>query len=84
MSIAKSVFESLYSEVNGYEISSQARKKISFASKAHTYGEVTLEGFSAMLKEIQIPPGGVFYDLGSGTGKGVILASLFVESKWAR
>jgi hypothetical protein len=75
--IAKSVFESLYSEVNGCEISSSARKKISYTSKVHTYGEVTPEGFSAMLKELQIAPTGVFYDLGSGTGKGVILVSLF-------
>lgn len=75
--IAKSVFESLYSGVNGYEISSSARKKISYTSKVHTYGEVTPEGFSAMLKELQITPTGIFYDLGSGTGKGVILASLF-------
>ena len=75
--IAKSVFESLYSGVNGYEISSRARKKISYASKAHTYGEVTPEGFSAMLKKPQIVSTGTFYDLGSGTGKGVVLASLF-------
>ena len=75
--IAKSVFESLYSGINGYEISSRGRQKISYASKAHTYGEVTPEGFSQMLKDLQVPAGRVFYDLGSGTGKGVVLASLF-------
>jgi hypothetical protein len=46
-------------------------------SKAHTYGEVTPEGFSAMLKDMGSPATGAFFDLGSGTGKGIVLASLF-------
>ncbi|OGK25231.1 hypothetical protein A3C25_04265 [Candidatus Roizmanbacteria bacterium RIFCSPHIGHO2_02_FULL_38_11] len=75
--IAKSIFESLYSGVDGYDISSKARKNLPYASKAHTYGEVTPEGFDKILKDAETKSGGVFYDLGSGTGKAVILASLF-------
>ncbi len=75
--VAKSIFESLYTGVNGYTISSQARKNLPYASKAHTYGEVTVEGFHKILKEAKIKLGGKFYDLGSGTGKAVILAALF-------
>ncbi|MBI4009349.1 hypothetical protein HY357_03885 [Candidatus Roizmanbacteria bacterium] len=75
--IIKSIFTSLYSGVDGYSISSKARKSLPYASKAHTYGEITPEGFSAILSDINLKPSGVFYDLGSGTGKGVILASIF-------
>ena len=75
--IAKSIFESLYTGVNGYTISSQARKDLPYASKAHTYGEVTPEGFSKILSDADVKSGGYFYDLGSGTGKAVVLASLF-------
>jgi len=38
---------------------------------------VTPEGFSKILKDADVKSGGNFYDLGSGTGKAVILASLF-------
>lgn len=75
--LAKSVFQTLYSGVDGYAISSKGRKQISYASKAHTYGEVTPEGFFKMLSDLGVRPSGIFYDLGSGTGKGVILASIF-------
>ena len=75
--IAKSIFESLYTGVNGYTISSGARKNLPYASKAHTYGEVTPEGFSKILSDADAKSGGKFCDLGSGTGKAVVLASLF-------
>lgn len=74
---AKSVFTSLYSGINGYTISQRARKKLAYTDKAHTYGEVTPEGFSGMLADVEYKKGGVFYDLGSGTGKGVILSAMF-------
>lgn len=74
--LAKSVFKSLYADINGYNVSTQARKKLPYTDKAHTYGEVTPEGFHQILKEVGQSEG-VFYDLGSGTGKAVILASLF-------
>ena len=75
--VAKSIFESLYSGVDGYNISSKARKNLPYASKAHTYGEVTPEGFYKILRDAKAKSKGVFYDLGSGTGKAIILASLF-------
>lgn len=75
--VAKSVFESLYTGVDGYSVSSKARNNLPYASKAHTYGEVTPDGFNKILKEAKMKKGGIFYDLGSGTGKAVILGSLF-------
>lgn len=76
-SVAKSIFESLYSGIDGYSVSSKARKSLPYASKAHTYGEVTPEGFYKILKDAETKNGGIFYDLGSGTGKAVMLAALF-------
>ncbi|MBI4225995.1 SAM-dependent methyltransferase [Candidatus Roizmanbacteria bacterium] len=74
--VAKAIFESLYSGVDGYNISSKARKNLPYASKAHTYGEVTPDGFKKVLSDAKAKPGGIFYDLGSGTGKAVMLAAL--------
>ncbi len=75
--LVKSVFHTLYSGVDGYALSLKGRRQISYVSKAHIYGEVTPEGFLKMFSDLEIKPNGIFYDLGSGTGKGVILASIF-------
>jgi len=40
------------------------------------YGEVEYKSFYRVLRKINAPPGGVFYDLGSGTGKAVFAARL--------
>src|SRR3989338_1574480 len=75
--LAKTVFESIYSGTNGFMISQAARKRLSYTDKSHTYGEVTPEGFKKILDDIPDAKTGNFYDLGSGTGKGVILAAMF-------
>jgi precorrin-6B methylase 2 len=77
--IGKQILETLYKDVNGYAISTRARRKICNADKAHTYGEVVPESFYQMMVRVSPIKGEVFYDLGSGTGKAVILASLFFE-----
>ncbi|NTU72661.1 SAM-dependent methyltransferase [Candidatus Roizmanbacteria bacterium] len=73
---AVQIFNALYDDVNGYQISYQARHQLPYYDKAHTYGEVTPEAFHRILREIPIEPGQVFYDLGSGTGKAVVLSHL--------
>ncbi len=77
----KMLFETLFSDTNGYHLSVTGRNKLPHATKAHTYGEVTYDGFKAMLALADPKADEVFYDLGSGTGKAVILASLFVPFK---
>ncbi len=76
---AKQVFEMLYQDVDGYAISKSARKNRSSWYYGHTYGEVTYHGFLRMLVHAKPNTGEIFYDLGSGTGKAVILAKLLTD-----
>lgn len=72
----KSIFHSLYSETDGYLISHKGRKKLDYFYQGHNYGEITYEGFLKMLALAKPKKNEIFYDLGSGTGKAVILASI--------
>lgn len=47
-----------------------------FYCQSLIYGEVEFDSFYRVLRKISPPPGGVFYDLGSGTGKAVMVARL--------
>lgn len=77
----ETIFNNLYSDVNGYTVSSQARNKLAFHDKAHTYGEIKPDSFYEIIKKANPKDGEVFYDLGSGTGKAVILAHLLFSFK---
>lgn len=66
----------LYEDVSGYEISRAGKAAAGLTDdKAFTYGEIALETFPAIL-EMSRSRGGVFYDLGCGVGKAVIMAAL--------
>ena len=77
--LGKKLFDALYGNINGYTISAKARSTIPHPDRAFTYGEVAPESFYEILLNVTPQKGEVFYDLGSGTGKAVILASLFFE-----
>lgn len=79
LQLVKQLFTTLYSDVNGYVISSQARHKLPISDKSHTYGEVVPESFFEMINYVKPKPKEIFYDLGSGTGKAVILAALLFD-----
>ncbi len=74
--IVKKIFDSLYHDVNGYQISLSARRRMSYEDKAFTYGEVLPDSFYQMLSMVKPKQGETFYDLGSGTGRAVFLAHL--------
>lgn len=81
---AKEIFDKLYANVDGRSLSLKGREDQQLTSKAYVYGEVVPNSFFAMLTEVDPRPGQVFYDLGSGTGKAVMLSHLlfpFAESK---
>jgi predicted RNA methylase len=80
-SLARKIFEELYSKENGYLISRQARKKRGINDRKLTYGEVKFDSFYKIIREVSPTFNKVFYDLGSGNGKAVILASLFGDFK---
>jgi len=75
---SQEIFDYLYNHIDGKAISNTARAKRSSWYMGHTYGEVTYHGFLRMLAMMKLNKGDVFYDLGSGTGKAVILAALLV------
>ncbi|MBI2051348.1 SAM-dependent methyltransferase [Candidatus Roizmanbacteria bacterium] len=75
-SLAKGIFESLYDSIDGYALSLRGRKKLPFYDRGLTYGEIVPDSFFTILKEVEPKDGEMFYDLGSGTGKAVILAAL--------
>ena len=45
------------------------------------YGEINFRSFSEIMQEIRplVPPRGVFYDLGCGTGRPVFAAALLCD-----
>jgi SAM-dependent methyltransferase len=72
-----SIQEQIFGDIQGYTLSSTGRAKLQRESDpAFTYGEVTPEAVEMFMNMVQPQPGEVFYDLGSGTGKAVIFASL--------
>ena len=81
------IFEDLTSEYPvsiGKEVSVKERNVNSLYQSHLIYGEVDFLSLGETLEIIKaihgdIPKGGVFYDLGSGTGKGVFSAALLHE-----
>jgi len=73
---AKAIFNSLFEEVDGYKISFEGKRKLSYFDKSLTYGEILFDSFYEMLKKVQPKAGEAFYDLGSGTGKAVFATHL--------
>jgi SAM-dependent methyltransferase len=70
------LMNTLYADIDGYGLSSRARERTGDYGENLTYGEVSPESMSQLLTAIQAKPGEVFYDLGAGTGKGVMYAAL--------
>ncbi len=80
----KEIFHTLYDNVNGRSLSLEGREKNQYTSKSFVYGEVVPDSFYEMVSEGGPIPGQIFYDLGSGTGKAVMLAHLMFDFKVAR
>jgi SAM-dependent methyltransferase len=76
---AKKFFKQLYKDVDGRALSLKERDDKQLSSKSFVYGEVVPESFYDVIKEANPQPGSIFYDLGSGTGKAVILAHLLFD-----
>ncbi len=58
------------------EISLAERQKLETEDSSFTYGEITFPSIAVSLAIADPKPGEVFYDLGSGAGKGVFCAAL--------
>lgn len=75
----KEIFTSLYADVDGRALSVKEREDKQYSSPSFIYGEVVPDSFYQILKEASPYLGKVFYDLGSGTGKAVMLAHLLFD-----
>ena len=64
----------------GKDLSNRDRTDTSKKSEQSLlYGEIEFESFFQLLRKFQPCSGGVFYDLGSGTGKAVVLARILCD-----
>lgn len=70
------VFEKLYQDINGMNISLAERERLQLQDSSFTYGEITAHGFALILDVVQPKAHEIFYDLGCGTGKAVFCAAL--------
>lgn len=77
---AQAVYNELFSDTSletGKTLSKREREDRDLNNeKSLIYGEVEFESFYRILRKINPAPGGVFYDLGSGTGKALFVARL--------
>jgi SAM-dependent methyltransferase len=70
------VFHELYKNIDGYKIALGAQKKTGIYLQSFMYGEVTYKGLYEILHLVKPQAHETFYDLGSGTGKAVMIAAL--------
>jgi precorrin-6B methylase 2 len=78
---AETLFNFLYSNVNGYKVSTDARAKFGGETSNLLYGELPFETFAKIVERINPKPDGIFYDLGSGTGRIVLQAHILFNFK---
>jgi len=74
------VFNKIFKNVSGSELSSVERREKKLTALEFTYGEVEFVYFLSLLKLARKEEGGVFWDLGCGTGKALVSAALSYNS----
>ena len=72
----EALFERLFENVQGYLLSHRDRARLGISDRSFVYGEVLPGPFLELLERAAPRPGEVFYDLGSGVGRAVVLAAL--------
>lgn len=80
---AQTLFNFLFNGIDGYAVSHQARRDHNGDVSELLYGEITFETWEKIINKANPKRDGVFYDLGSGTGKAVILSHLYFDFKKA-
>lgn len=75
----KLIFDNLYKNTNGAQLSKQDRGNTIKDAFSLVYGEIVFDSFTSILAKAEINTGEIFYDLGSGTGKAVIAAALLYD-----
>jgi ABC-type lipoprotein release transport system permease subunit len=78
---AQTLFNYLYGNINGYKVSTQARKNSGLDTEKLLYGELPFETWREMVERVNPKKDGVFFDLGSGTGRVVVQSHLLFDFK---
>ncbi len=71
---AETIFNYLYNNINGYQISRNARINSGMDTETLLYGELPFSTWKKIVTKANPKADGVFFDLGSGTGR-IIFAS---------
>jgi hypothetical protein len=78
--LAEQYFNQLYSDINGYGISNAARAEAGI-TEGLLYGEIPFATWKAIVMKADPKHDGVFFDLGSGTGRVVMQSHLLFNFK---
>jgi precorrin-6B methylase 2 len=78
---AETLFNHLYGNINGYSVSNAARAKFSHDTEKLLYGEMPFVTWAEIVDHVKPKKDGVFFDLGSGTGRVVVESHLLFDFK---
>ena len=81
LNYAETLFNHLYGNIKGYEVSSKARTDSGLDTSNFLYGELPFETAKQIFEKANPKPDGVMIDLGSGTGRVVLEAYLITNFK---
>lgn len=77
----RTVVRRLYRGIDGFDIARGEVRKVRAARSRATYGEIRPAATLHLLEALQLTRRDVFYDLGSGVGKVVLLAGMVTAAK---
>lgn len=66
---AETLFNHLYGQIHGYDVSNAARAKFGGDTSKLLYGELPFQTWKEIVEHVKPKSDGVFIDLGSGTGR---------------
>lgn len=78
---AETLFNYLYGQINGYDVSNAARRKFTSDTSKFLYGELPFTTWQQIVEHANPKKDGVFFDLGSGTGRVVVASHLLYDFK---
>jgi hypothetical protein len=78
---ATTVLRRLYRGVDGFDIARREEARVRKAKSSATYGELRPAATLHLLEALQLTRRDVFYDLGSGVGKVVLLAAMVTPAR---
>ncbi len=78
---AETLFNHLYSNVDGYHIASRAQAAVPGSREALLYGEIPFKTWQKIVARSKPKSDAIFFDLGSGTGRVVFQSHLLFNFK---